>query len=455
MPVAAPAQPPAQMPEPPAPRMVRLANGQEINLDVLQKLEASPNQSVRLAAAGARRSIDDDRAERRYQEQIALQREAAGRATASAGRESFGQPTEMTDASGQRVMVQVGNRGTIRPVQGYSAPPAAPARETMASLTPANASALLADLAPGYEAGTLTPEQERRFEMAYAISQRPQSYFDQESGRAVTVPALTMPDFVQRALAAGQLRRAPAPMVQGPRAGMMPPVMPQELPAPAAPMAPPAAPGVMPRAGDATAMPPMVGEQGRIPLATGGNMTVTQVRPERPSSQATEAARTAVVGTGRVLDAINNFRQALEPFRGRTGLQAFNPRDAQGQRLTSAYELLKMAMRDESLLNTGVLQPGENVMIEQMLRSPTSIFGVLTSMDNYNAMLDEFAGFATRGANRVRAAAGMPEIDWTAPRTGVTPDPRNAPLGSAAPGTARPTARMRWNPQTNQLEPAQ
>jgi hypothetical protein len=132
MPVAAPAQPPAQMPEPPAPRMVRLANGQEINLDVLQRLEASPNQSVRLAAAGARRSIDDDRAERRFQEQMTLQREAAARATASAGRESFGQPTEMTDASGQRVMVQVGNRGTIRPVQGYSAPPAAPRPITMA-----------------------------------------------------------------------------------------------------------------------------------------------------------------------------------------------------------------------------------------------------------------------------------------------------------------------------------
>lgn len=465
MPVAAPAQPPAQMPEPPAPRMVRLANGQEINLDVLQRLEASPNQSVRLAAAGARRSIDDDRAERRFQEQMTLQREAAGRATASAGRESFGQPTEMTDASGQRVMVQVGNRGTIRPVQGYSAPPAAPAREQQASFTPANAAAMLADMAASYEAGTLTPEQANRYEFAASMMQRPQTYLDQQSGQMVTVPAMTFPEPIQRALAAGQARRAggggatvpaaapglpmpdmaaPAPMVQGPRAGMTPPAMPQEMPAPAAPMAPPAAPGVMPRAGDATAMPPMVGEQGRIPLSSGGNMTVTQVRPERPSSQATEAARTAVVGTGRVLDAINNFRQALEPFRGRTGFEAFNPRDPQGQRLTSAYELLKMAMRDESLLNTGVLQPGENVMIEQMLRSPTSITGVLTSMDNYNAMLDEFAGFATRGANRVRAAAGMPELDWTAPRTGVTPDPRNAPPGSAAP------SQIIVNPQTGQ-----
>jgi hypothetical protein len=428
MPVAAPAQMPAQMPEPPAPRMVRLTNGQEINLDVLQNAEASPNQRVRLAAAGVRRSIDDDRAERRFQQQITMQDAALRRQEAAAAR--------MANATRQ---------------------PAQP------SFTPANAAAMLADMASGYEAGTLTPEQANRYEFAASMMQRPQTYLDQQSGQMVTVPAMTFPEPVQRALAAGQARRAGGAGATVPTAAAAPmsgaamalPAMPQDnlagledfyraMPAFAAPITPPAAPGVMPRASDATAMPPMVGEQGRIPLATGGNMTVTQVRPERPSSQATEAARTAVVGTGRVLDAINNFRQALEPFRGRTGLQAFNPRDAEGQRLTSAYELLKMAMRDESLLNTGVLQPGENVMIEQMLRSPTSMTGVLTNMDAYNAMLDEFAGFATRGANRVRAAAGMPELDWTVPRTGVTPDPRNVAPGSAAP------SQIIVNPQTGQ-----
>jgi hypothetical protein len=214
-------------------------------------------------------------------------------------------------------MVQVGNRGTIRPVQGYSAPPAAPAREVAASFTPANAAAMLADMAAAYEAGTLTPEQENRYEIAASMMQRPQTYLDQQSGQMVTVPAMTFPEPIQRALAAGQLRRAgggatvpaaapglpapdmaaPAPMVQGPRAGMAPPVMPQEMPAPAAPMAPPAAPGVMPRAGDATAIPPMVGEQGRIPLATGGNMTVTQVRPERgPPVSPDPSGQQSVIG---------------------------------------------------------------------------------------------------------------------------------------------------------------
>jgi hypothetical protein len=270
MPVAAPAQPPAQMPEPPAPRMVRLANGQEINLDVLQNAEASPNQRVRLAAASVRRSIDDDRAERRFQQQISMQEAASRRAEAAAFRAA--------NATRQ------------------------PAREQQASFTPANAAAMLADMAAAYEAGTLTPEQANRYEIAASMMQRPQTYMDQQTGQMVTVPAMTFPEPIQRALAAGQARRAGAggatvpaaapglpmpdmaalaPMVQGPRAGMAPPVMPQEMPAPAAPMAPPAAPGVMPRAGDATAMPPMVGEQSRIALPGGGNVTTTQVRPER------------------------------------------------------------------------------------------------------------------------------------------------------------------------------
>jgi hypothetical protein len=99
MPVAAP----AQMPEPPAPRMVRLANGQEINLDVLQNAEASPNQRVRLAAAGVRRSIDDDRAERRFQQQITMQDAALRRQEAAAARAANAtrQPDEFERLLGQ------------------------------------------------------------------------------------------------------------------------------------------------------------------------------------------------------------------------------------------------------------------------------------------------------------------------------------------------------------------
>jgi hypothetical protein len=490
MPVAAPAQPPAQMPEPPAPRMVRLANGQEINLDVLQRLEASPNQSVRLAAAGARRSIDDDRAERRFQEQLALQRASAARATAAAGRESFGQPTEMTDANGQRVMVQVGNRGTIRPVQGYSAPPAAPAREVAASFTPANAAAMLADMAAAYEAGTLTPEQANRYEIAASMMQRPQTYLDQQTGQMVTVPAMTFPEPIQRALAAGQARRAgaggatvpaaapglpmpdmaaPAPMVQGPRAGMMPPVMPQEMPAPAAPIAPPAAPGVMPRAGDATAMPPMVGEQSRIALPGGGNVTTTQVRPERgpappanfrwaengilepipggpadPRTQSlTEAeAKANLFGTQMKMsqDIIGNVRApsgvAIAAWRNAPSLVVNPLLNENDQQYFNAVRLFAAGiLRKET---GAAFTPGEMLDVhERFFPQPGDSAAVIQQKDRARqAAISSIEAEVRGGMRGGNAASG------------------NAPPGSAAPA-ARPTARMRWNPQTNQLEPAQ
>jgi hypothetical protein len=278
MPVAAPAQAPEP---PPAPRMVRLANGQEINLDVLQNAEASPNQRVRLAAAGVRRSIDDDRAERRFQQQITMQEAATRRQEAAANRESWSAPVPM-QRNGETVMVQFSNRGTSRAVDGY-----APVRENLPGLTAAQATAMLADLAPAYEAGQLSPEQERRFDMAHAISQRPQSYLDQETGKMVTMPALALPDYVQRALAAGQARRAGGGAVTVPTAaasGASAMAPPAAMPMPAtgdAPMAP-AAPAPMPRPGnDVSVMPPMVGEQSATRTPDGRAITTTQIRPER------------------------------------------------------------------------------------------------------------------------------------------------------------------------------
>jgi hypothetical protein len=277
--------------------MVRLANGQEINLDVLQNAEASPNQRVRLAAAGVRRSIDDDRAERRFQQQITMQEAATRRQEAAANRESWSAPVPM-QRNGETVMVQFSNRGTSRAVDGY-----APVRENLPGLTAAQATAMLADLAPAYEAGQLSPEQERRFDMAHAISQRPQSYLDQETGKMVTMPALALPDYVQRALAAGQARRAGGGAVTVPTAAasgapaMAPPAA---MPMPAtgdAPMAPPA-PAPMPRVGnDVSVMPPMVGDQSVARTQDGRPITTTQIRPERgPAPSADPAGQQSVMG---------------------------------------------------------------------------------------------------------------------------------------------------------------
>ncbi|MFN8992799.1 MAG: hypothetical protein ACK5X3_03900 [Pseudomonadota bacterium] len=61
------------------------------------------------------------RAQERDEERRFRERQLA--AGSSAGRERFSAPTEMLDENGQRVTVMIGDRGTLRLVQGYSAPP--------------------------------------------------------------------------------------------------------------------------------------------------------------------------------------------------------------------------------------------------------------------------------------------------------------------------------------------
>jgi hypothetical protein len=389
-----PAQQPPQQAAPGQPDQRLFATAQSFAL--------SRNPQVRALAPLLMQQYERQQADQRAAAQAAqaqrlfeLQLAASERATAAANRETFGAPVTVMQ-NGREVLVQVGNRGTIRPVTGYE-----PMGAT--GMTPAQAQGAMLRLAEGYGAGTLTPQQQREFETAVTIARQPRTSFDQPSGQMVTIQG-ELPPFVLGALA----RRAP------------PPAAASASPAAVAPAASPAAPPA------STSAAPAAAPAGSP--VTAGNVTVAPVTAARPTPQAVEAARQSDVGVGRVMDAINNLRTALEPFRGATGLAALNPRSVEGQRLASAYEILKMAMRDESLLNTGVLQPAENVMIEQMLRSPTSLTGLLASMDAYNAMLDQFAGFVTRGSERVRAAAGQPALDWTQPRPGVTPDPRDIQL---------------------------
>jgi len=475
MPVAAPAQAPAQMPEPPAPRMVRLANGQEINLDVLQNAEASPNQRVRLAAAGVRRSIDDDRAERRFQQQISMQEAASRRAEAAAFRAA--------NATRQ------------------------PAREPQASFTPANAAAMLADMAAGYEAGTLTPEQANRYEIAASMMQRPQTYMDQQSGQMVTVPAMTFPEPIQRALAAGQARRAggggvtmpTAAAAPLPSAAMAPPAMPQDnlagledfyraLPAPAAPITPSAAPGVMPRAGDATSMPPMIGEQSRIPLATGGNMTVTQVRPERgPPVSPDPSGQQSVIGPSgervladipggpaarqrereekaetekknqrlqaggivlqnieRIFDRAQNTRQPIAGFFGPMATRIPGSAASDVQELINTMKSEIAFGRLQQMREASPTGAALGAVTENELKLLQSTIGSLEQRQGTPQFIDELKRIGNMYLDVVHGrGSGPPRYTPSFEQRGVSP---TAP---------QPTSRMRWNPQTNQLEPAQ
>ena len=141
---------------------------------------------------------------------------------------------------------------------------------------------------------------------------------------------------------------------------------------------------------------------------------------------------------GRKLqDAVDNYMAVLR--RHGTGLSALfnNPTDPKAQEVLGAYERVKMAMRSEGLLNTGVLQPGEAVMLNDMLLDPKTFRVALATPEAVQARLNQFSKQALDFYNTRREQAGLPRLETLS---------RNAP---AATGT--PT--MRWNPQTRRAEP--
>jgi hypothetical protein len=184
---------------------------------------------------------------------------------------------------------------------------------------------------------------------------------------------------------------------------------------PGRPMAPPAAPPASIDAitGGATAAPEAA--QAAPAAPPGMTATTTQVpgaeitRVAPPSPQAREAARMLDVEAGRVTDAVANFRQALTDNGGGSSLAvAFNnPRDPKARRVIQAYNNLITALRSPAFLNTGVLQPGEVSMIDNMLLNPQSTRGVFANMDTYNAGLGEIERFVQQGLERARVSAGQ------------------------------------------------
>jgi hypothetical protein len=103
------------------------ATGQPMpSMDAIMAGMASQSPRVRAAAQmlfqRAQRQEDLAlRAQEREEERRFRERQLA--AGSSAGRERFSAPTEMLDENGQRVTVMIGDRGTLRQVQGFSAPP--------------------------------------------------------------------------------------------------------------------------------------------------------------------------------------------------------------------------------------------------------------------------------------------------------------------------------------------
>jgi len=158
------------------------------------------------------------------------------------------------------------------------------------------------------------------------------------------------------------------------------------------------------------------------PVATAG----------RGSPQAREAVRKAEVEVGRISSAIDRFEQVFRE-QGGAGLGAVmnNPRDPKAQQLLGAYEAMKATLRSEAFLNTGVLQPAEAKMLDDMLLSPNSIRGAMASPEAMSARLTEFRTMINRGLEQQRASAGGQSTQGPTP--GSTAEPPAAPASGGRP----------------------
>lgn len=137
--------------------------------------------------------------------------------------------------------------------------------------------------------------------------------------------------------------------------------------------------------------------------------SVRTMQAPQTTAQGVDDYRKSEVEAGKVRDAINGFKEALQDAGG-TGFNTLlnNPMDPKTVRLMTAYRNMTTAMRGESFLNTGVLQPHELKLMDDMLLNPSSVRGAMATMKSYQAMFDELNGFINKGLDRKRAAANIP-----------------------------------------------
>ena len=125
------------------------------------------------------------------------------------------------------------------------------------------------------------------------------------------------------------------------------------------------------------------------------------------SAKAREKLQEAEAEAARVTGVVDRFGEVFRQ-QGGAGIRAFlnDPSDPKAQQLNQAFENLKMVMRSESLMNTGVLQPAEAKMLQDTLLAPTSMRGLLATPDAMQARLNEIKEMVNRGVASQRTVLG-------------------------------------------------
>lgn len=200
------------------------------------------------------------------------------------------------------------------------------------------------------------------YALAHGFLSQPRQVFDESRGVMITLPPPDLSAFPRPTFSYGGGGQ-PAPQ--------NPPQQPNVPPSQAAPPVTPADPPV-------TQAAPKPGVPTITPVPG-----LSEKRSEAFKKLDTEARTLA--------EAIDNFEQVIKEQGGGT-FRAFinDPQSPSAQKVHGAYQALKIAARGEGFLNTGVLQPGEERMIEKMLLSPESLRGWMASPKAYTAKLNEF-----------------------------------------------------------------
>jgi hypothetical protein len=100
-----------------------------VDAELIAALSGLAGQGNRTAAGvlpGMQFQYQDAQMREREQRQEAAAAAREARMAAAANRETFSAPTTLAGPDGRPVLVQIGNRGTVRPIEGYQPPQEAP-----------------------------------------------------------------------------------------------------------------------------------------------------------------------------------------------------------------------------------------------------------------------------------------------------------------------------------------
>jgi hypothetical protein len=234
----------------------------------------------------------------------------------------------------------------------------------------------------------------------------------------------------QYALAHGHLTRGTVQLIDDGKGGQVLARIPGQVPSSfPAPDFQPGAAGAAP--GGASGGGPAQGAAQPIPGATKSAPAVT------PAGR--EAVRKVEQDVTRADEAIANFLQVHKEVGG-GGLSAYlnNPSDAKAQRLLGAFESMKVSLRNEAFLNTGVLQPAEAKMLDDTLLSPTTLRGAFASTEGLTARMDEIRSALKRGLSAAKRSAGVEGDGQTTGPGGVGVADPPAPAGKGGGWSIRP-----------------